>query len=108
MNKFTLIVLAMIASADTITPVIAAPPATAIAIVRTADLDLGTAAGQRTLDHRLTIAIVEACGAASDVDLQGQNAVRACRVETSASVGAERDRLIEIASRGQDFTLAAR
>ena len=108
MTKFTTFALAMIASAATITPVVAAVPATATSIVRTADLDLGSAAGQRTLDHRIAIAIVEACGVASDADLEGQNDVRACRVDARAKVAAERERLVELARRGSDITLAAR
>lgn len=63
-------------------------------IVRTADLDLNSAAGQRALDHRLAIAVVEVCGAPSDVDLAGQNRARACRADTNARLKAERDRRI--------------
>jgi UrcA family protein len=107
MTKFTLFGLALIASAVTITPVVAAEPATATTIVRTADLDLGSAAGRRTLEHRLSIAIVEACGTVSNVDLQGRNAVRACRVEARAKVVAERDRLVELASHGQPSLIAS-
>jgi len=108
MTKFTFFALAMIASAATITPVIAAEPAAGIAIVSTADLDLTDARDVRTLDRRLSIAIVEACGEASTVDLAGINAVRACRVDARAKVNATRDRLVELASRGSDVILAAR
>ena len=59
------------------------PPANT-AIVKTADLDLRTSAGQRKLDYRLASAAREVCGQASDTDLKGKNAVRACRVETLA------------------------
>jgi UrcA family protein len=110
MNKFTLFALSLVASAATITPVVAAEPAEPAAstsIVRTADLDLGSISGQRTLEHRLSIAIVEACGQASNVDLEGQNAVRACRVEARAKVAAERDRLVELASQSSHGTLVA-
>ena len=109
MNKFTIFGLALIASAATISPVAAAEPAsvTATSIVRTADLDLGSTAGQRTLEHRLSIAIVEACGTASDADLAGQNDVRACRVEARAKVVAERDRLVELASKGTPSLIAS-
>ena len=108
MKNFALFALAMIASAATITPAIAAEPSTAIAIVQTADLDLTNAKDVRILDHRLSLAIVEACGAASNVDLEGRNAVRACRVDARAKVSTERDRLVELASRGTDIILAAR
>ena len=107
MNKFTLFGMALIASAATISPVVAAEPATATSIVRTADLDLQAVPGQRMLEHRLSIAIVEACGEASDADLEGQNAVRACRVDARAKVAAERDRLVELASRGTQILVAS-
>lgn len=99
MKNLTIFILAMLSSAVTITPVVAAEPA-GIAIVRTADLDLAQAADVRTLDQRLTIAIVEACGDASKVDLQGRNAVRACRVDARAKVNVERNRLVQLAARG--------
>jgi UrcA family protein len=107
MNKFTIFGLALFASAATISPVVAAEPATATSIVRTADLDLASKAGQRTLEHRLSIAIVEACGEASDADLAGQNGVRACRVDARIKVAAERDRLVELASRGTQILVAS-
>jgi UrcA family protein len=77
-------------------------------VVRTADLDLGGATGQRTLDHRIANAIIEACGTASNIDPAGQNEVRLCRTETQARVAADRERLVELASRGGDIVLAAR
>lgn len=100
MTKFTIFALAMLASAVTITPAIAAEPAAGIAIVSTADLDLSNAHDVRTLDRRLTIAIVEACGDASNVDLAGRNEVRACRADARAKVNTQRDRLVQLASRG--------
>ena len=98
MNKFSLFALAMIASAATITPVVAAEPG-GVAVVRTADLNLQDARDVRTLDQRLTIAIVDACGEASNVDLEGRNAVRGCRVDARAKANAERDRLVHLAQR---------
>lgn len=89
-------------------PLAAQPPETVTRAVSSAGLDLTTDAGLRALDQRLTIAIVEACGAASNVDLEGQNDVRACRLEARAKVNAERERLVELASRGTDIILAAR
>lgn len=108
MKNLSLFALALIASAVTLSPVVAAEPAAGIAIVNTADLDLGNARDVRTLDRRLTIAIVEACGEASNVDLEGRNAVRACRADARAKVNAERDRLVQLASRSGDILLAAR
>ncbi|HUE79079.1 MAG TPA: UrcA family protein [Sphingomicrobium sp.] len=83
-------------------PALAQEPAAAeinVSLVRTADLDLGTAAGQRKLERRLASAAREVCGTASDVDIEGKNAVRKCRVETLASGRAQRDSLV--ASNGQ-------
>ena len=73
---------------------LAAETITATRSVETADLDLSSAAGVRALEHRLTIAIVDACGEASDVDLQGANQVRACRAEARQRVAGERDRIV--------------
>jgi UrcA family protein len=77
---------------------LAAEPVSTSRAVQTADLDLSTAAGIRALDHRLTIAIVDASGGASDADLEGANAVRACRTEARARVTAERDRILALRS----------
>lgn len=106
----TLTTLTLMFSAFAATPALAqaAPSAEDRIVVRTADLDLGSATGKRTLDHRIAIAIVEACGSASNVDLEGRNAVRACRVEARAQAAAERDRLVVLANRGTDVILAAR
>jgi UrcA family protein len=89
----TLLILLLAAAATT--PLTAEPVRTSRS-VETADLDLSTAAGLRTLDHRLTIAIVDACGEASDVDMEGANAVRACRADARARVAAERDRIVAL------------
>ena len=67
-------------------PTLAQPAHTPInvSIVRTADLDLSSAAGQRRLEHRLTRAAYEVCGTASDADLKGKNDVNACRADVVA------------------------
>ena len=68
-------------------PAIAQAPGgteTNISRVRTADLDLGSQAGQRKLELRLINAAREVCGTASDADVVGKNAVRKCRDETLA------------------------
>lgn len=106
----TLTTLTLMLSALAATPAIAqlAPSGETRVVVSTADLDLGSTAGQRTLDHRIAIAVVEACGETSNADLAGRNEIRRCRYETSAQVAANRDRLVELASRGQAIILAAR
>ena len=78
-------------------PLAAQPPETITRVVSNAGLDLTTDAGLRALDQRLTIAIVDACGDAYDVDLVGRNGVRACRQEARAHVAVERDRLLALA-----------
>jgi len=106
----TLLNLTLILSAFAAAPALAqaAPSVENRIVVRTADLDLGSAAGQRTLDQRITIAVIEACGTTSNIDPAGKNEIRRCRVETSAQVAANRDRLVELAGRGKDIVLAAR
>ncbi len=104
----------IIASALITTAAIKAVPAIAepvrgqdvnTSIVRTADLDLSTETGRRTLDHRLVNAAREVCGTAADVDLAGQNKVRACRHNVLSDARAQGNQL---ASRGTPITLAAR
>jgi len=106
----TLSSLGLMLSAFAASPALAqtAPLSESRIVVRTADLDLSQSAGQRALDHRIAVAVVEACGETSNVDLAGKNAIRACRAETSATVTANRDRLVELANKGTDIILAAR
>ncbi|MBA3511398.1 UrcA family protein [Sphingomonas sp.] len=78
-------------------PAIAQEPAgteTNISLVRTGDLDLSSEVGRRKLELRLARAAREVCGAASDADVEGKNAVRECRDETIAKARAQRDSLI--------------
>jgi UrcA family protein len=86
MRNTFLFALALIASATTVTPTVAQAfePVTATSVVRTADLDLSSDSGKLELDHRIVRAAYEVCGEASDVDLEGKNAVRECRAETIA------------------------
>lgn len=102
--------LILMLSAFAATPALAqtAPSAENRIVVRTADLDLTSSAGQRALDHRIAIAVVEACGETSVIDPAGKNAILRCRDETSAQVALNRDRLVELASKGRDIVLAAR
>lgn len=89
------------------TSALAEQPVTATSIVQTADLDLSTAKGQHVLDLRLNQAVKEVCGTASDVDIAGKNDIRRCRVDTLASLSAERDQRIASAS-GSPIEIAAR
>lgn len=84
--------------AFTATPALAESPVTVTSFVQTADLDLASKDGQRTLDKRLNQAVVEVCGEASPADLAGQNKVRACRRDAHNRLDAERDQRIAAAS----------
>jgi UrcA family protein len=75
-----------------------------VSLVRTADLDLGSAKGQRTLNLRLASAAREVCGTASDADIEGKNDVRQCRDETIARAKGQRDAVL--AAAGHDATIA--
>src|SRR5688500_3281570 len=89
-------------------PALAQEPAasqTNISRVQTADLDLGSDAGRRTLDLRLARAAREVCGTASDVDVVGKNDVRKCRDETLAKARQRSDSVI--ASRGGVIAVTA-
>ena len=57
---------------------------TYVSYVETADLDLASQSGQRTLDRRVAQAAREVCGVPSDVDLVGQNKARECRADAIA------------------------
>jgi UrcA family protein len=106
----TLTSLTLMLSAFAAAPALAQISPTVVnrVVVSTADLDLSQKSGQRALDRRIAIAVVEACGETSNVDPAGKNEIRRCRAETSAQVAANRDRLVELASNGKDIVLAAR
>lgn len=69
-------------------------------VVAVADLDLASDSGRQALNRRLTRAVIEVCGAASDVDLAGKNDVRACRNRTLAEARAAGEQ--RIAARSAD------
>jgi UrcA family protein len=75
-----------------------------IIIVHTNDLDLSSAKGRAALDHRLVNAAKLVCGTASDFDLAGNNAVRACRIDILARARATSEQL---ASREGPILLSA-
>ena len=94
MTKFLLPILLLTAA----TPALAEPAAPVTSFVQVGDLDLASQAGQRTLDKRLSQAIVEVCGDPSPADLAGQNKARSCRSDARARLNAERDQRIARAS----------
>jgi UrcA family protein len=93
--------------AFTATPALAEPPVTVSTTVQTADLDLSSKVGQRALDRRLSQAVIELCGTASDADPAGKNEVRKCQKKTFAQAKLERDQRIADAS-NQPIEVAAR
>ena len=92
MTKFLLPLLSLAAIASPVT----AQSDLETRVVAVADLDLGSDAGRHALDQRLTRAVIEVCGIASDADLAGKNDVRACRTKTLAAARAEGDQRIAL------------
>jgi UrcA family protein len=83
------------------------PTEIATSVVHTGDLDLSSKAGQRQLDRRLSLAAREVCGTASDLDLEGKNAVRECRVSVLSAARAKGDALIAEGRTGRTITVAS-
>jgi len=81
---------------------------TRVSHVQTADLDLSSKSGQRTLDLRIAQAAREVCGNPSDVDLVGQNKARACRKDVMARASSDRGALLAAASHGATIAIAGR
>ena len=79
---------------------------TYVSYVKTADLDLASQSGQRTLDRRVAQAAREVCGTPSDVDLVGQNNARDCRADAIAKATGEREALLA-AKRGAAVAITA-
>lgn len=91
-------------------PALAQAPAAEVnvSLVRTADLKLDSAAGQRVLDRRLAAAARQVCGTASDADLDGKNAVRHCRDEALTRARTALDqRLARQGERGEPILVAS-
>ncbi len=78
-----------------------------VRIVRTADLDLGSAKDRQALERRLSAAAREVCGTASDADLEGKNQVRRCRDDVLARAQTQRDALLAWADRSAPIRLVA-
>ncbi len=78
-----------------------------VAIVKTADINLGSEAGQRQLDRRLAQAARDVCGTASDSDLEGKNEVRKCRDESIARVQGDKQAVLAAADRSAVIAVTA-
>ncbi|MFN7177470.1 MAG: UrcA family protein [Thermaurantiacus sp.] len=74
-----------------------AAPARTVA-VQTADLNLSTPAGQRTLDRRIRSAVKEVCGDPSSLVRGGRQTAMECRAETLAAVAQQRGRMVAAAT----------
>ena len=111
MKAITIVIISALATAAAITaaPAFAEPASREVnvSLVRTADLDLSTAGGQRQLDLRLANAAREVCGAASELDLEGKNEVRRCRDQVLAKAKTERESLLAAAERGATIAITA-
>jgi UrcA family protein len=83
-------------------------PVQNVSIVHTADLNLSTEAGRRQLDARLVIATREVCGAASDVDLAGENQARQCRADVLIKARGEAQQVASRDSNGSILVAASR
>jgi len=81
---------------------------TRVSHVQTADLDLSSTSGQRTLEARIAQAAREVCGKPSDVDLVGQNKARECRKDVIARASNDRGALLAAASHGATIAIAGR
>lgn len=94
-----LLILAALTAASFGQPALAqTAPANATAVVQHSDLDLGTAAGAKTLQHRIWRAVVAVCGTTSEFDLAGKNDIRDCRRDTLRASSAQADLAIANAS----------
>jgi UrcA family protein len=104
----TLLAIAAAAAAFGAAPAPARDSAPAqIRIVRYADLDLATKAGQAALDRRLAFAVRDVCGSASDADLHGKNVVRRCLAQTARAVSARRDAALASTAAATSVRLAS-
>ena len=79
----------------------------AISLVRTSDLNLGSATGQRRLDIRIAHAAREVCGPVSDADLKGKNTARACREDTIARAHLQKTAILASTNRGATIAVTA-
>ena len=77
-----------------------------VSVVRTADIDLSSASGQRVLQQRLVVAAHSVCDGASAVDLKAQNAESQCRDQVIAA-GLARAKAIAETDSGKPILLAS-
>ena len=111
-NAFTIALASALITTAAIkaAPALAAAPETETRVshVRTADLDLNTAAGRGQLEARLARAARDVCGTASDADLRGKYEVRQCRDEVLAQARGQVDVIVASQAKGVIAVTAAR
>jgi UrcA family protein len=108
MIKSLNIALAAAAALTIASPAVAEPAEQlSVTIVHTADIDLSTDAGLRTLNQRLAIAAHKLCDTASAVDLKGLNAERDCRAAVLAN-GQAKAQLVAARKSGEVIALAVK
>lgn len=86
MLKPILFAAAALASAVSVSPLIAKTVTPEVRIVSHADLDLSSSAGRARLERRIDAAVRDVCGEAASFDLARREAVRECVAETRANV----------------------
>lgn len=112
-NPFVIAIASALITAGAIkaAPALAEAPSSSaeayVSLVKTADLDLSSKAGQRQLDARIAQAAREVCGTPSDADLVGQNKARQCRHDAIAQATSSREALLAAANRGAVVAVTA-
>ncbi|TPG46540.1 UrcA family protein [Sphingomonas glacialis] len=66
-------------------------------IIRTTDLNLSNLEDVRIFKHRVSMAIVDVCGSASAIDLEGALSITKCRHDLTARTRVDLSRAIAIA-----------
>ncbi|WP_265563561.1 UrcA family protein [Sphingomicrobium arenosum] len=87
-HRLMIAATAIATSSLLIAPTVEAKPATISVTVETGDLDLRSPAGRAALRERAHRLVVESCGKAHQIDLQGRRGVRECRADALAQVEA--------------------
>ena len=100
------LILAALAATSLVQPVFA-EPVTQTVTVQHGDLDLGTPAGAKSLQHRVWRAVVAVCGTTSDFDVAGKNDIQHCRRDTLQVASAKADQAIARVSQGEPVRVAA-
>jgi UrcA family protein len=84
-----------------------AEPESRSAIVRISDLDLSAAEDQQALQHRITYAVTQVCGAMDDRNLAARAPIRACRVGATAGAQSQISPLLASAKSGKPEAVAS-